>query len=128
MSVSTADIVFLSVALIAFGGIFIWIGVCLHLSYTQMDEILERLKNCSAVLRRAPLRYAGPWGKLLLVGGISGIVTFPGIYLKHGGVSIDDLNSLPAHLKRKLAILQWSAIVLLAVLITLFIFGKFTRG
>lgn len=128
MNVSTADIVFLSVALTAFGGIFIWIGACLHLAYTQMDEILERLKHCSAVLRRTPLRYAGPWGKLLLIGGITGIITFPGIYLKHGGVSIDDLNNFPAPLKRKLAVLQWSAIVLLAVLILLFVFGKFTRG
>ena len=127
MSASSTDTIFLSVALIEFGAIFIWIGVCLHLAYTQMDEILERLKNCSAIMRRKPLRYAGPWGKLLLIGGISGIVTFPGIYLKHGGVSIDDLNKFPAPLRRKLAVLQWVSIVLLVLMILLFIFGKLTR-
>ena len=107
-------------AVLSFGvvllGIFIWIGICLHLACAQMDEMLERLKNCSAVMNRAPLRHAGPWGKLLLVGGISGIVTFPGIYLKHGGVSIEDLNSFPAPLKKKLAVLQWSVILLLAAM------------
>ncbi|MBV7512915.1 hypothetical protein [Pseudomonas sp. PDM25] len=97
-------------------GLFIWIGICLHLAYARMDEMLERLKNCSAVMNRAPLRHAGPWGKLLLVGGISGIVTFPGIYLKHGGVSIEDLNSFPAPLKKKLAVLQWGVILLLAAM------------
>lgn len=96
---------------------FVWIGIVLHMAYTKMDVLLGLLKNCSAVMARAPLRNAGPWGKLLLVGGISGIVTFPGIYLKHGGVSIEDLENFPAPLKRKLAILQWSVIGLLMALI-----------
>ena len=75
--------------------------------------MLELLKNCSAVMNRAPLRHGGAFGKLLLVGGISGIVTFPGVYLKHGGVSADDLNEFPARLKKKLALLQWCGIGLL---------------
>ncbi|OLF54489.1 hypothetical protein [Pseudomonas chlororaphis] len=94
-------------------GLFVWIGVCLYLAYTRLDEMLERLKHCSAVMNRAPLRHGGPLGKVLLVGGISGIVTFPGIYLKHGGVSADDLSEFPASLKKKLAVLQWCGIGLL---------------
>ncbi|AIL63528.1 hypothetical protein [Pseudomonas alkylphenolica] len=94
-------------------GMFAWIGVALHMAYTKMDLMLELLKNCSAVMTRAPLRHGGPWGKLLLVGGISGIVTFPGIYLKHGGVSTEDLEKMPKQLKRKLELLQWCAIGLL---------------
>ncbi|MEB0046408.1 MULTISPECIES: hypothetical protein [unclassified Pseudomonas] len=117
---------FLCVGLINFAGIFVWIGVCLHLAYTRMDEMLEHLKNCSTVMARAPLRHGGPWGKLLLIGGISGIVTFPGIYLKHGGVSPEDLNNFPSPLKRKLAVLQWIGIMLLSTLLLLFFFGKYT--
>ncbi|QNH80578.1 hypothetical protein GGD92_08045 [Pseudomonas protegens] len=97
----------------------IWIGVCLHLAYTRMDEILELLKNCSAVMNRAPLRHGGPWGKLLLIGGISGVITFPGVYLKHGGVSVEDLNNFPVRLKRKLAVLQWCVIGLLVMMCVL---------
>lgn len=103
-------------------GLFIWIGIVLHLAYTRMDEVLEHLKNCGAVKNRLPLLYGGPMGKLLLMGGITGIVTFPGIYLKHGGVSIEDLEHFPASLKRKFAVLQWSVIGIfatIAVLVTL---------
>lgn len=103
-------------------GAFIWLGVVLFLAYTRMDEVLEHLKNCTAVTKRLPLLHSGPLGKLLLMGGISGIVTFPGIYLKHGGVSIEDLQRFPPELKGKFAVLQWTAIGIffsMAVLVTL---------
>lgn len=108
-------------------GMAIWIGVCLHLAYTRMDEILGFLKNCSAVMNRAPLRHGGPWGKLLLIGGISGIVTFPGVYLKYGGVSVEDLKRFPTQLKRKLAVLQWCVIVLLVMMCVLVVGMKFLK-
>lgn len=100
-------------------GMFVWVGIALHMAYTQLDLMLTHLKNCSAIMIRAPLRQGGPWGKLLLVGGISGIVTFPGFYLKRGGMSVEDLSNLPVALKRKLAVLQWSVIALLMVMISL---------
>lgn len=100
-------------------GMFVWVGIALHMAYTKMDLMLTHLKNCSAVMIRAPLRHGGPWGKLLLVGGISGIVTFPGFYLKRGGMSVEDLSNFPVALKRKLAVLQWSVIALLLVMISL---------
>lgn len=118
MSLNVADTVFLFIVLVDFAGIFLWIGVCLHLAYTKMDLILGHLKNCSAVMVRAPLQHAGPWGKLLLVGGISGIVTFPGFYLKRGELSAEDLANFPALLKRKLVVLQWSLIGLLLVMLS----------
>lgn len=100
-------------------GMFVWVGIALHMAYTKMDLMLTHLKNCSAIMIRAPLRHGGPWGKLLLVGGISGIVTFPGFYLKRGGMSFEDLSNFPVALKRKLAVLQWSVIALLLVMISL---------
>ncbi|EPL14464.1 hypothetical protein [Pseudomonas sp. CF161] len=118
MSLNVVDKLLLSVALIDLAGIFLWIGGCLHLAYTKMDLMLEHLKNCSAIMTRAPLRHAGPWGKLLLVGGIAGIVTFPGFYLKRGELSSEDLAHFPASLKRKLAVLHWSVIGLLLVMVS----------
>lgn len=58
-------------------GMFVWIGIALHIAYTKMDLMLTHLKNCSAIMIRAPLRHGGPWGKLLLVGGISGDCYIP---------------------------------------------------
>ena len=103
---------------------FVWIGIALHMAYTKMDLMLEHLKNGSAIMNQAPLRHGGPWGKLLLIGGISGIVTFPGFYLKRGGLSAEDLNNFPAPLKRKLALIQWSVIGLLSAMTLLALIGK----
>ncbi|MFI8482531.1 hypothetical protein ACIGCM_18345 [Pseudomonas sp. NPDC078700] len=104
--------------------LLIWIGVALHMAYTKMDLMLEHLKNCPAIMVRAPLQNGGPWGKLLLVGGISGIVTFPSFYLKRGELSSEDLINFPVRLKRKLAILQWSVIWLLCFAFLLWVIGK----
>lgn len=109
-------------------GLFLWVVAALYLGYTRMDFMLEKLKNCSAIMARTPLRHGGPWGKLLLVGGISGIVTFPAFYLNRGELSIEDLDTFPATLKRKLIVLQWTGIVLLtalALLVSLLEFGIF---
>lgn len=99
--------------------LYVWIGVTLHLAYTKLDLILEHLKNCTAINIRTPLRHGGPWGKLMLVGGISGIMTFPGFHLKRGELSLDDLQTFPHLLKRKLIILHWSVLGLLAALVLL---------
>ena len=50
------------------------------MAYTKMELILELLKNSSAIKERALLNYSGPWGKLLLIREVSGIVTFPGFF------------------------------------------------
>ncbi|ETD34924.1 hypothetical protein [Pseudomonas chlororaphis] len=81
---NTPEIVFGYLGRVVILGAFVWIGVALHMAYTKLDELLDHLKNCSAIMARAPLRHGGPWGKLLLIGGISGIVTFSGFYLKRG--------------------------------------------
>lgn len=91
---------------------FVWIAIALHIAYTKMDTMLEYLKNSSSVMALAPLKRGGPWGRLLLIGGISGFVTFPNFYIRRGGVNPEDLRKLPKPLKRQLVVLQWSAITL----------------
>jgi hypothetical protein len=103
---------------------FIWIGVALYMAYTKMDVMLGCLKNSSSVMSMASLRHGGPWGKLLLVGGVSGFVTFPGFYLKRGSINAEDVNNFPAPLRRKLVALQWTVIGLFAALALLVALGK----
>lgn len=121
MSLSAADKIFLIVGLMNFGGIFFCLAVALHLAYTKMDFMLEHLKNCPAVVTQVPLRHGGIWGRLLLVGWISGILTFPGYYLKHGGVSVEDLNNFPLSLRRKLKLIKWTSIALLVAMVLIFV-------
>lgn len=97
-------------------GMCIWIALMLHVAYTKMDFILEHLKHCKAIMARVPLRHGGPWGKLMLMGGVSGIITFPGFYLKRGELSPDDLAAFPSPLRRKIIIMHWSALGLFATL------------
>lgn len=115
MSLNTANKIFLCVGLIDLVGLFVWLGVALHLAYTRMDVMLNHLKNSPAVTIRAHFKSGGPWGKLFLLGGIMGAVTTPGIYLRDGGVNIEEIKSFPTHLKRKLVILQWAGWVLLTL-------------
>lgn len=124
MSLNTADTIFLVVGLVDFGGVFFWIGVCLHLAYTQMDLMLEHLKDSVLLNTFAPLKQGGPWGKLVLIGSISSVVTFPDFYLKRGSVSSEDLRNFPTSLKRKLVVLQWSGLSLLIVMVCLGVIAK----
>lgn len=103
---------------------FVWIGVALRVGHVYMDQMLEHLKNSPSVVALAALRNGGPWGRLMLIGGISGFVTFSGFYLKRGGVSADDISSFPLRLKRKLAMLQWVSIGLFVALALLVLVGK----
>ncbi|AZD56024.1 hypothetical protein [Pseudomonas chlororaphis] len=116
MSLNTADKIFLVVGFIDFAGMFIALGIQLHMAYTKMDVMLEHLQNSAVLSTLTTLRHGGPWGKLILVGSISGFVTFPNFYLKRGWVSAEDLLGFPAALKRKLVVLQWSGLGLLLVM------------
>lgn len=96
---------------------YMWIAIALHMAYTKMDTMLEHLKNSSSVMALAPLKHGGPWGRLLLIGGISGFLTFPKLYARRGGVSPEDLKKFPEPLKRQLTMLYWSVMILIISLV-----------
>ena len=116
MSLGTADKIMLWVGLIGFGGVFIFLGIALHLAYTKMDMMLDHLKNCPAVMIRAPFKNGGPGGRLFVLGAIMGLMTVPRLYLRDGGASAEDLKGFPSDLKRKLIVLHWGGCVPLLVL------------
>ncbi len=102
----------------------IWIGIALYIARIKMDLILEHLKNSSAGTRLAALKHGGAWGRLLLVGGASGLVTFASFYVRRGTLSTEDVKSFPSSLKRKLVWMQWCAIALLSAMAVLAAVGK----
>lgn len=116
MNIETVNLLIACIGLVYFAAALTWITVALHMAYTKMDMMLELYKNCRAIMVRAPLRYGGPWGNIMLIGGISGIITFPNFYLKRGELNLEDLKNTPASLRRKLAILQWSVWGLLLIM------------
>lgn len=118
MSLSIVDKVLLALAVADIVGLIIWIGGCLYLAYTRMELMLSHLKNSVAVKNMELLRHGGPWGKLLLVGGISGCIAFPGFYIKRGQLDPQDIASFPNDLRRKLVRLYQSVIGLLLIMVS----------
>jgi hypothetical protein len=100
-------------------GIYVWIGVALYLGYTMGEELSKYLKNSLSQITIDTHKHTGPFGMLQLVGGIASVVTFPRFFIKRGIASAADIESFPLPISRKLIILQWSVIGLLATLVFL---------
>ena len=104
--------------------IFVCLVVMLHLAYTKMDMLLELFPNSVGVRTLTPLRHGGTWGKLMLIGGITSYVAFPGLYLKNGQLSWEDLQAIPISLRRKLALIQWILVTLVIAMFALYFIGE----
>ncbi|MQT37224.1 hypothetical protein [Pseudomonas helleri] len=103
---------------------FVWIVLALRIAFTQMDLMLGLLRNCSFIESLAKFKQGGLWGKLLLVGSVSGVVAFSGLYVRRGTVDAEDIRRIPVHLKRRLVFLQWAGIVLISLLFLLVLVSK----
>lgn len=115
MSLNIADVIFLTVGLIDFGGIFFCLGFAFYLYHTKMDEMLDHFKNSRSV---APVNYSGPLGKIRAVMNIASFLTFPSLR-KYSGVREEDIDNFPPLLKGKLIMLYWGVISLLLVMVCL---------
>lgn len=81
---------------------FISIGVALYLSYTKGDLMSSHFKNSSSLLALGIYKSTSLHGRLLLVGSISSILTFPGFFLKRGLANAEDIDSFPPRLSASL--------------------------
>lgn len=120
MSVSVAQKLFLCIGITGFGGLLIFLGVALHLAYAKMDVMLDHLKNCPAIMVRAPFKNGGAWGRLFVLGAVMGVMTMPNFYLRDGGADAKDLEGFPGGLRRKLIVLHWGGVACIALLLALF--------
>ena len=125
MSISTADKIYLCVWLVYFASMLAWIGAAMYLAYTKMDLMLAHMKNSPIVMIRRFLIHAGLWGRMHVFGVIMGMMVMPGMALRRGAVSAEDLKNFPADLKRKLIVMQWVGWGLLLVMCALAAYAKF---
>ena len=121
---NTAELIVGGLCGVVIISMIIWIGIALYIAHNKMDVILEHLKNSSAGIRLAALKHGGAWGRLLLIGGASGLVTFTSFYIRRGTLSTDDAKNFPTPLKQKLVLMQWSALALLSSMVVLVAVGK----
>ena len=105
-------------------GAIIWIVFALRIAYTHLDLMLKHLENSSTVTTLTQLKQGSLWGRVLLVGSISSVLTFPDFYIKRGRASAEDISLFPTLLKRKLVVLQWGGIVIMSSSVLLFLTRK----
>lgn len=103
---------------------FVWIVVALHMAYTKMDILFECMKNSPAILVLGFWRHAGPWGRLRLISNIADYVTSPRNGIENGSLSAEDMENLPAPIKRKLVVLRRSLAPLLGSMLLVWCVGK----
>lgn len=103
---------------------FLWCGVALYMACRKFEMLLSLFPNSVGVKTITPLRHAGIWGKFMVIGGITGYVAFPKLYLKNGQLSIEDLQAIPNSLRRKLAVMHWILVALVVAMVMLFFIGK----
>lgn len=60
----------------------------------------------------------------MLIGGITGYVAFPRLYLKNGQLSSEDLQAIPNSLRLKLAIMHWLLVTLVLAMLALCFISK----
>ncbi|MBD0680198.1 hypothetical protein DM828_27340 [Pseudomonas umsongensis] len=119
MSVSVADALFLASGLVVFGGALVVFGVALHLGYTKGDVMSEHFQNSSPLITVAVRIDKGLRGKTRMVYSISSVVTFPRFFLKRGLVTAEDIDNFPHDLRRKLVVLQWTLLGVVAGMVLL---------
>ena len=105
-------------------GAIIWIVIALRIAYTHLNLMLKHLENSSTVTTLTQLKQGSLWGRVLLVGSISSVLTFPDFYIKRGRASAEDISLFPTLLKRKLVVLQWGGIVIISSSVLLFLTRK----
>ncbi|WP_324834273.1 hypothetical protein [Pseudomonas saxonica] len=105
-------------------GAIIWLVIALRIAYRHLELMLKHLENSSTVTTLTQLKQGSLWGRVLLVGSISSVLTFPDFYIKRGRASAEDISLFPTLLKRKLVVLQWGGIVIISSSVLLFLTRK----
>ncbi|PAM85125.1 hypothetical protein CES87_01105 [Pseudomonas sp. ERMR1:02] len=120
----TPNLILGSLCLIVITGQFICIGSALYLSHTKKDIISSHFKHCSVLLIFGIHKGTTFYRRILLIGNISSIVTFPNFFISRKLITAEEIESFPSPLKRQLKILQWSFIGLIASMVSLVIIGR----
>ena len=105
-------------------GAIIWLVIALRIAYRHLELMLKHLENSLIFTTLRQLKQGSLWGRILLVGSISSVLTFPDFYIKRGRASAEDISLFPTLLKRKLVVLQWGGIVIMSSSVLLFLTRK----
>jgi hypothetical protein len=98
-------------------GGMIFSAVALYWELTRKKEFLGYFPNSPWILGLEPLKHATLFQKIAFIGALAGGVTSPKGHIKRGEISAQDLENLPAPVRRQLAIMWWTNVTLSVLLI-----------
>ena len=125
MAISAAEKVILTVGLLNFSGIFLYLGISYYFALTKMDLMLSYLKNCPSVTLRIHSLKLGLSGKMYVFAGISAVLIMPHRMIRIGGASAEDIANFPPDLRRKIIWLQWGGMMMQLIMFVLWLIVEF---
>lgn len=99
-------------------GLFVVMGVYVYWGYTRMDSIMEGVKECSLINRYRFYLQMGPWGRMMMVGGVASCLLFSKYLIGRGLLNAQDIDDFPGSLKVSMIVSQyvgWGLLVSLFV-------------
>jgi hypothetical protein len=91
-------------------------GIALYWARTRTKDFIKYFSNFPLLLSKTTTKEDGLILKLMFIGAIAGCVACPTGYIQRGEVSAEDLQNLPASIKKRLVIMHWTLMGLLAAL------------
>ncbi|NBA97151.1 hypothetical protein [Pseudomonas sp. R5(2019)] len=97
----------------------------LYLNRRYLDAMVDALRNSRhIILWGSILQCQGLKGRLMLLAKISGVVMWPGMFIRAGEIDSDDIKNFPPHFKRLLKIKLVILTTAMAWLILIYILLK----
>ncbi|SHE70690.1 hypothetical protein SAMN02745148_00916 [Modicisalibacter ilicicola DSM 19980] len=104
--------------------IFSNIAVCLYVAFFKLSLIESHLANCKLVENNRDIWRGGLFGRMYRLGQISGMIFFPSPIVKNGEADLEEIQRLPAELKRWVKIPYATMALLSIAMLVLWAWGK----
>jgi hypothetical protein len=89
--------------------------VAIYIAYFRANEILDNLSNSTFVGFNRYYLAAGPFGRLLFIGKVSAVLTFPRRHLESGVLNAQDYSLFPRRLMFLFKVINYSVWILAAL-------------
>lgn len=119
----------LEVFLLFFGGglvvcSLLLLVVAIYIAYFRVNEVIDNLSNSSFVSSNRYYMEAGPFGRLLFIGCVSAVLTFPRRHLERGELNAQDYSRFPTKLMVLIKLVNYSVWTLSALFLITWAVGN----
>lgn len=110
---------------ITFIFIFTDMAVCTYVAFYKLDKVESHFKNCKLVENNQRIWGGGFFGRSYRLSQIGGMLIYPKIIVKNGEANFEEIQKLPASLRRWVVFPLSAGVMLFFVLAIIWIYGKY---